>query len=168
MFKTIAGYPNYEINETGLIRMKDTGQYKSPRLRKGYLQVRIGDKDLFIHRLVAEAFIPNPDSLPCVNHKDENKTNNCVDNLEWCTSAYNNSYGTRQERCAYNRAKAVIALKDGKYFQRFPSIKRAALETGINSRSIHKVLYGIQHTTGGYGWIYETGMTNKKAFGIDV
>lgn len=53
---------------------------------------------MYIHRLVAQAFIPNPDNLPCVNHKDENPNNNNVDNLEWCTQKYNCNYGTRVDR----------------------------------------------------------------------
>ena len=52
----------------------------------------------YVHRIVAEAFLPNPGKLPQVNHKDENKMNNCPDNLEWCTASYNINYGTRNER----------------------------------------------------------------------
>lgn len=52
----------------------------------------------YVHRLVSEAFIPNPDNLPQINHKDEVKSNNCVDNLEWCTQLYNNEYGTKKKR----------------------------------------------------------------------
>lgn len=67
---------------------------------KGYAKVRLYNgskkdyKDFFVHRLVASAFIENPENLPCVNHKDENPANNCVENLEWCTKAYNNTYGS--------------------------------------------------------------------------
>lgn len=68
----------------------------------GYLTVRLSignkSKSKYIHRLVAKAFIPNPNSFPQVNHKDENKNNNCVYNLEWCTSHYNNCYGTAKSR----------------------------------------------------------------------
>lgn len=68
----------------------------------GYKKVHLWknnkDKPLFVHRLVAIAFIENPNNYPQINHKDEDKTNNCVSNLEWCTCKYNNNYGTKKER----------------------------------------------------------------------
>lgn len=68
---------------------------------RGYDRVRFGDSGMMrVHRLVASAFIPNPDNLPAVNHKDEDKTNNFVDNLEWCTVSYNNTYGEKTKKQA--------------------------------------------------------------------
>ena len=75
-----------------------------------------------VHRLVATAFVPNPDNLPIVNHKDENKQNNNADNLEWCTVQYNNAYGTRKERQASKISVRVICLETK---QIFDSIKEA-------------------------------------------
>jgi len=87
----------YRNTGTGILKGGFYGGHKSR-----YLGVVLCAKGLqqqyMIHRLVAEAFIPNPDNLPEVNHKDENKMNNCVDNLEWCTTRYNLNYGTRNER----------------------------------------------------------------------
>lgn len=86
-----------EIMKQGIKRTNGTC-YKSVRLWKdGKYHTK------YIHRLVAEAFIPNPDNLPFVNHKDEDGTNNFIDNLEWCTREYNVSYGTAKER----RAKKI-------------------------------------------------------------
>ena len=76
---------------------RDGGGYEFVVLRKDGLSL-----NRKIHRLVAEAFIPNPDNKPCVNHKDLNRANNCVENLEWCTVKYNNCYGTRIERVKEN------------------------------------------------------------------
>lgn len=73
-----------------------------PSNNKGYLRVQLEGNPHYIHRLVAEAFIPNPKNLPEVNHKDENKQNNCVDNLEWCSKEYNANYGTRVQRIKQN------------------------------------------------------------------
>ena len=100
----------YEVSNTGQVRSLDRFYYRlhkgkvlSPtKDRYGYLTVTLNcngkSKTIKIHRLVAQAFLPNPDNLPQVNHKDEDKTNNNVTNLEWCTAKYNVNFGTRQER----------------------------------------------------------------------
>lgn len=112
----IEGYEGcYQISNLGRVRSVDRtvkgnkcifafkGKILSPKThRAGYLVVCLcknrKQKMYYIHRLVAEAFIPNPDSLPQVNHKDENKTNNRLDNLEWCSAKYNTNYATANER----------------------------------------------------------------------
>jgi hypothetical protein len=94
----------YEVsNKEGRIRSVKTGKILKPGKDKcGYSHVTLckdGKTSRFqVHRLVATAFIPNPDNLPVVNHKDENPSNNCVDNLEWCTVKYNVNYGTCKQR----------------------------------------------------------------------
>lgn len=92
MWKTIQYEQNYEVNTEGQVRNKESGQIKSLRYSsKGYARVTLypSGKTYSVHRLVAEAFLPNPDDLPSVNHKDGNKRNNKITNLEWCTPKQN-------------------------------------------------------------------------------
>ena len=120
--KPVKGYEGYyEVDQFGrvfglerIIKVNDNGrnyekpiagkQLKQSMHTKGYKTVSLTKngktKTLFVHRLVAEAFIPNVDNLPMVNHKDEDKTNNFVENLEWCTNDYNINYGTARKRQA--------------------------------------------------------------------
>ena len=107
----------------------------------------------YIHQLIADAFIPNPNNLPCVNHKDENKLNNNIDNLEWCTIDYNNNYGTRTQRtrkkiCQYDTNYKLIKIWDG--------IRVASRELNIPSQQISQCCKKSQyrHTAGGYIWEY--------------
>lgn len=88
------------------------GKIKIGRINNGgYVQINLSkdgiNKNYLLHRLVAEAFIDNTNNLPQVNHKDENKQNNVVDNLEWCTHQYNNNYGTKVNRCRNKQVKKV-------------------------------------------------------------
>lgn len=92
IWKTIEKYPNYEISSEGRCRNKKTGRFLNRKTDKGYCRYTLGNKTIFVHRLVAEQFIPNPNNYPMINHKDEDKTNNSISNLEWCDNAYNIRY----------------------------------------------------------------------------
>ena len=96
--------------------------YKNGKMRNEYL-----------HRLVALAFIPNPNNLPIIKHKDENPSNNIVSNLEWCTVSYNNNYNKRNEKIGDEEGHDISVYdKDNKYIESFPSITKAANAYGIS------------------------------------
>ena len=130
---------------------------------KGYYTARLSKNNKsstkLIHRLVAEAFIGNPNNLPEINHKDENKENNRADNLEWCTRQYNNNYGIQSKegrRTSYkHRMKAVAQYTlDNKLIATYDGLRIAKEQTGINNLGIARCCEGKQKTSGGYIWKY--------------
>ena len=108
----------YQVSNLGRAKslINNKGQYREKilkhNIRNGYPSVTLCKnkklKSFTIHRLVAEAFIPNPNNLPCVNHKDENRLNNFFNNLEWCTYSYNINYGTGLKRRSITQSKPVL------------------------------------------------------------
>lgn len=126
----------------------------------GYLKVDIrhGDyrKSESVHKLVAQAFIPNPDNLDQVNHKDEDKTNNCVDNLEWCDIKYNCNYGTRNERKGLNCQKNIFSVDIDGNINEYKSVKDAGEILNLEKTAISKVLSGKANTAGEKLWFYDT------------
>lgn len=151
------------MSNTGLIKRIPSTKCKTERIlqqgkqRTGYNYVNLSKDNKAhtkrVHRLVAEAFIPNPDNLSEVNHKDENKSNNNVSNLEWCTRKYNLNYGARIKKFSMTRGKTVRCVEtEHIYF----SAREASRQTGIHQSSISKCCnkeYGFK-TAGGYHWEY--------------
>lgn len=165
IFREIDGFPDYEISNIGIV-CSFKGKY--PRIRKprkdqdGYLQVilHIGGKRVTkkVHRLVAEAFVPNPENKPEVNHIDEDKENNVAENLEWVTHRENVNHGTGIRRSTEARSKAVVQYTtDGVFIAEYPSTREAERVTGIDHSSICHVCRGKRKTAGGYLWLYEEG-----------
>lgn len=173
IWKDVEGYEGlYQISNYGNLRSlvdkygkKRVLLRKCQKTAKGYLHTRLyknhKGKTLRIHILVAKAFIPNPHNYPMVNHKDEDKTNNCVWNLEWCDNSYNSNYGTLPERKSIintnhpSKSKQVAMFDNNWNLLRvFPSCSEAQRQTGINQSLISKVCRApIGHfSAGGNNW----------------
>lgn len=160
----------YSINEYGVVKrnayirvdkLGRTTQIKEKILKQyidkeGYYRVvicsgREKQKNYLTHRLVAETFLENPNNYPCINHKDENKLNNCVDNLEWCTVAYNNNYGSRQKRVSKTQGKRIIGYDDN-VSMTFNSASQAGKILNVNSSNISECANKKTKTAYGYNW----------------
>ncbi len=145
----VVGWADFLSKEKILKQSINNGGYKYVWLHKS------GQRKIFkIHRLVAMAFIPNPKGFRCVNHKDENRENNNVENLEWCTHSYNNSYGTRNDKFRKKMGKVVLQYtKDGEFVREWICMRVAERETGI--KSIDAVCNGKRKSAGGFVWKYK-------------
>lgn len=166
IWKDIKDYEElYQVSNFGRVKSLYTNRILkgSKNNRGGYLKVSLCKNNIkstkTIHRLVAQAFIPNPENKPQVNHIDEDKTNNMVSNLEWMTSKENNNHGTRNERAskAISKSKSIpiiaINLKTGES-QEFYGTNECARQLGLHDSNITHVLKDRYKQTGGYTFKY--------------
>ena len=140
----------YQVSNLGRVRTMYKTKIKvlHPFLKNGYRRIILSSKTsrktLYVHRLVAEAFIENPNNYPCVNHKDENKGNNRVDNLEWCTYSYNNSYGTRKQNVSEKLSNKILQINlEGEVIKEWNSSREIERNLGISHSVINSACKGI-------------------------
>ena len=177
IWKDIDGYEGlYQVSNLGRVKSlnyRRTGKeriLKALKDRYGYLHVKLCKdgkaKEYTIHRLVAEAFLYNPNGFSDVNHKDEDKENNAVGNLEWCSHKYNSNYGTGAKRSAEKRRndpkrrKPVISVsKESGLIMEFESTKEAERVTGVYCGNIVNCCKGRYKSAGGFYWFYANDIT---------
>lgn len=177
VWKDVKGWEGfYQVSSLGRFkgveRLDSRGYKQKERIMKGYdnghgyIHV-YGSKNgivktLKLHRIIAEAFIPNPNNLPCVNHKDENRANNHVDNLEWCTYSYNNTYGDRIDRIKESKgwkkqlsdSKTPIYVIENGNKKWYKSQAQAAEELGLDKSNLNACLKGRIKSHRGYTFEY--------------
>lgn len=179
VWKDIKGYEGlYRISNTGKVlslhymKGNKKKEFSPKKNKKGYLWVELRNhgkaQHCLIHRLVAEAFLENPNNYSDVNHKDENPQNNNVSNLEWGTHKYNvhysmkrhpervNSYGNRgNARKPYRNSRKIIQYSlEGKYICEFANVSTIAREKGYHASNITKCCNKTRKTAYGYKWEY--------------
>lgn len=186
IWKDVVGYEGlYQVSNLGRVRSLDRehevtrngltficpygGKVLTQHPRQhGYMCVQLygrgghkkrGLRTVSVHRIVAEAFIPNPDGLPEVNHKDEDKSNNRADNLEWMSHIDNSHYGTaieRRVRTVMNTPRRTVGqfTKDGQIIQTYISLADMARKTGYGKPEVLMCIQGKSMTSHGYVWKY--------------
>ena len=192
-WRPVVGYEGlYEVSSLGRVRSLDRyidtvsglgepyKRFSKGRVlkllynNKGYLHITLyngtTDKQKLVHRLVAQAYIPNPYNLPEVNHKDQNPVNNRVDNLEWCDRIYNVNYadGRERHRRAVSRPIEQLTM-DGQHIAYYLGIKTICKNTNMCRRSIQRCLHGLKRHKSAYGyrWRYADISKDEVQFATD-
>lgn len=166
-WREVKEYSNYEVNQLGEIRHKKRQKILKPRSNNGgyqYVNFKINGKNtnFAVHRIVANAFIPNPNGYTEVNHKDYNKKNNCVDNLEWVSSSQNKQHSYLKQENKKSRGKAVNQYtKEGIFLKTFDSVSDAAKELGCCVAAISNCCLGRTKTSQGFRWSFVESSTTK-------
>lgn len=179
----VKGHPRYLVSTLGRVKCVDyrgTGKERLCKLKdngNGYLQVAIDRKLKYVHRLVLESFIPNPQNKPEVEHKDTKRDNNVVGNLKWVSHKENyRNHLTRKHMsennakpmlgkfgAEHNRSVAIVQLTlDGKFIKKWPAASEAVRELGINKGSICSCCKGKLNEAGGYKWVYAKNYNRTK------
>lgn len=173
-WRAIENFPDYEVSNYGNVRSyKRIRGMEIPHMmfphpnRYGYQCITLVNSDnkrclVTVHRLVAIAFLANPNNLPCVNHKDENKANNNVINLEWCTQQYNVNYGSGKLRLSIANTNNPAYSKqiyqfdfNGRFIQSYVSAAEAARQTGLKLSTISKAAAHNNKYAGNWLWSYD-------------
>lgn len=164
-WKDIPGYEGlYQVSNLGRVKSLPRHGTRSDEEMimtqhkdgKGYMRLWLCkncvQKNFKVHRLVASAFLPNPDNLPQINHKDENKQNNSADNLEWCDNRYNSVYNDKAKKVGRKLGKKVKCLETGIVYS---SISDAARAFGLTTSSVNYVCHGKYKQVKGYHFAFE-------------
>jgi hypothetical protein len=167
------------VSSDGIRQFRHGKKIKQRKNKKGYKIVRLSKngeaKNKFVHILVIESFCKRPDGLNQINHKDENKENNRLDNLEYCNNVYNQNYGS----CRVNKSKSTINdkrkskqviqfTKDGTFIKEFPSVAEVSRLLGFTTSSITRCCNGSKKYSiiGGYQWKYKD--SNKQILNLPM
>ena len=151
-WRLISGTDDYYISNKGRFR-RGNSLRKVTLDMEGYARCNIGTKKCRVHRLVAEAFIPNPDNLPVVDHLDADKANNNVENLRWCTQQDNTQAAKDMGLGNNMRRTMVLVLDNDDNGQLYATQTDAANATGVNRKAVNKVVLGKEKSRGGYRFI---------------
>ena len=169
VWKDVVGYEGlYQVSNQGRVKSLWFGKeriLKPGREKKGYLQVCLSKngkmKHYKVHRLVGQSFIQNPNNLPEINHRDEDKTNNRVENLEWCDRKYNNNYGNHNQKVFEKTTNGKLSkpvlqyTKDGIFVKEWKSTHDVERNLGYDQSHISRCCLGKLKSTYGFVWKYK-------------